>query len=416
MRHITTFMLVLVGCPVAASDVPPPRAKADVAALVRQLSSDDFVQREAATERLAALKADAVPTELLSALKSPDPEVRERAKRAVAAIRERIALSPLPRAERFARRGQIDLSVAATVRSDYKADAPRLWESAFKLGFRAVENSGMKGDRLPTCPALSKDFPTFHKSSPYVQFLRTDERYAPKGSVENYHRMILASGVSVSEAFYGLCVIVSHGHIDTKKHISQSLVLATGDVTSEFAINDSVVICDGDVRVNGKVTKSLIIARGSISIKGDVRASTLAAGKIVRHGTIPAPPILSPGITPDDREGDKFKLADFEQNIRVEVKEKQINPLGVAFFELRQIGLDVKAADGTVQVMGVAPGKSCEDAGLKVGDVILDVGGKKPADAESLRWLLRDALAVGDAAVKVRRGKEALVVTVSLPE
>jgi S1-C subfamily serine protease len=51
-----------------------------------------------------------------------------------------------------------------------------------------------------------------------------------------------------------------------------------------------------------------------------------------------------------------------------------------------------------------------------VGDIIAEVNGKKPEAAESLRRLLRDALAVGDATVKLNRGGKSVTVKVSLPE
>ena len=117
---------------------PPPREVVDVAALVKQLGSEDFAERERATARLSTLNVDEVPPELLAALKSDNPEIRQRAAKAVKALREHIALLPLPRAERFAKRGRIDLFVASTA-GDYKADDPRVWEPAMELGRAAVE-------------------------------------------------------------------------------------------------------------------------------------------------------------------------------------------------------------------------------------------------------------------------------------
>lgn len=112
----------------------------------------------------------------------------------------------------------------------------------------------------------------------------------------------------------------------------------------------------------------------------------------------------------------KFALQDFE-GIRVEVWEKESNPLGfITFFELRRIGLEVKTAKGAVKGAAVKAGLPSETAGLKVGDTILDVNGKKPADAESLRRLLRDALAIGDATGKLQRGDKTVTVKLSLPE
>jgi hypothetical protein len=48
--------------------------------------------------------------------------------------------------------------------------------------------------------------------------------------------------------------------------------------------------------------------------------------------------------------------------------------------------------------------------------VVDGVNGSKPDSAESLRRLLRDALAVGDATVTVRRGDKVEKLRVVLPE
>ena len=90
MNRFSASGLLLVSCWVGfASDAPPPREVVDVAALVRQLGSADFNEREAASDQLAALRVGEPPAELLAALKSSDPEVRDRAAKAVAAIRAR---------------------------------------------------------------------------------------------------------------------------------------------------------------------------------------------------------------------------------------------------------------------------------------------------------------------------------------
>ena len=53
---------------------------------------------------------------------------------------------------------------------------------------------------------------------------------------------------------------------------------------------------------------------------------------------------------------------------------------------------------------------------MKVGDVVAAVNGTKPDSAESLRRLLRDALALGDATVTLKRGDTTETVKVSLPD
>src|SRR5262249_40164279 len=98
-------------------------------------------------------------------------------------------------------------------------------------------------------------------------------------------------------------------------------------------------------------------------------------------------------------------------------KENETSPLGfIKFFELSQVGLGVKAANSMVTVEATTAGSVSEKAGLKVGDTILEVNGKKPDSAESLRRLLRDALAVGDATVTLKRGEKTETVKIALPE
>lgn len=153
--------LGVILCAVLAAVGHPPQAPAprpvDVAALVRMLGSEDFGEREAAVKRLSTLSVAEVPVELLAALKSDNPEIRDRAAKAVKALREHIALAPeraaiarMPRAERFARRGQIDLYVASTAAGDANAkDDDRLWVPAFEAGLRAVEKAEMTGAASP---------------------------------------------------------------------------------------------------------------------------------------------------------------------------------------------------------------------------------------------------------------------------
>ena len=133
MRPLPACLLLAPAyCAALASDIPPPRP-VDVAAIVRRLGSEDFSQREEASRHLSTLSVDAPPPELLTARNSPNPEIRDRARRAVKALelhivreRERAELSRLPRSERFARRGQVDLYVASTAANKLKADDDRL--------------------------------------------------------------------------------------------------------------------------------------------------------------------------------------------------------------------------------------------------------------------------------------------------
>jgi hypothetical protein len=404
MNRLTTCLLVAAGLGAAlASDIPPPREVVDVAALVKQLGSENFAEREAATRRLSTLDVGEVPPELLAALESESPEIRERAAKAVKALRAHIASAPernaiarLPRGERFARRGQIDLYVASTAASDYKPDDPCLWEPALQVGRAAIKKADMTGDRLPQgCPGLLEDIAEYKKAHKPL-FTRVDEPYTKQQW--RIPEAIQAPAIVGGQGF-NRHVVAVRGPIQTGGS-QMSLILATGDIDSRDNISCSVVICDGDVRVGANVFKSLIVARGSISIKGTTSSNTLIAGGTVTVGKPRAP------------AGGGFEM--LERDI---VEEHATKALGyITFFELSAVGVEVKVAEKAVTVAKVAEGKAFAAAGVKVGDVVAEVNGKKPDSAESLRRLLRDALALGDATLTLKRGDKTATVKVSLPE
>jgi hypothetical protein len=409
---MTTGLLVAAACCAAlGSDIPSPREVADVPALVRQLGSEDFAEREEATKRLSTLDVDEVPPELLAALRSPNPEVRDRAAKAVRALREHImlnqeraAVAHLPRGERFAKLGRIDLFVASTAVSNYKADDDRLWIPAYELGVRAVEKAEMTGDRKPHGGATW--FATFriYRDKLPLRFVRSDEAVHRMEKAGIVYEAIQSAAISGSDPLYALGV--SRGPVSAGGIIG-SLVLATGDVTSGDEISNTVIICDGDVRVQGNVRTSLIVARGSISIKGTAHSSTLISGGTVTI-TIPPEPIRRVADPQFQKELDTRKVI---------IEEKVSKPLGyITFFELSTVGVEVKVADKAVTVAKVAEGQPFAKAGVKAGDVVSAVNGKKPDSAESLRRLLRDALALGDATVTLQRGDKSETVKVALPE
>ena len=138
---------------------PHPRV-IPIAELVKQLGSEDFNEREAATKRLSAMALDP-PPELLAAMKSDNQEVRDRATKAAQAMRSNLVATRLPRGLQFAERGHVDLYVAATTVWNLKPDDPRLWEPAEDLGRRLIEKAEMS--RKPQCPSSFKDFATYNR-------------------------------------------------------------------------------------------------------------------------------------------------------------------------------------------------------------------------------------------------------------
>jgi hypothetical protein len=304
----------------------------------------------------------------------------------------------LSRGKKFLKRGKVDLFVAATAGWKLKADDPRLWEPVVDLGRVLLRKGKMTGPRTPNgCPSSFEDYAALKRvvslsftrlNGPYTQ------RSQPEDGITFYKGGIQSRGVVADQGLW-YSVVASRGDVHLTSGISESVVFANGNVKAE-KIFKSIVVCDGDVEV-GPLTVALVIARGNITAKRGASASTLVAGgKITLHNQ-----------EKRNLDGGHF----------IVVEEKDAKPLGfVTFFELHQVGLEVKAADKAVSVAKVVAKSAAEKAGLKVGDAILEVGGKRPDSAESLRRLLRDALAVGDAAVKLRRGDQTLTAKMSLPE
>jgi hypothetical protein len=408
----------LVLCAAVAAGGEPAAAPAPrvipIAELVKQLGHADFEKREVATKRLSAMALDP-PPEVLAAARSDDPEVQRRAAQVVEAMRQNVVTSRLRRGERFAEQGRIDLFVAATAVWDLKADDDRLWVPAQDLGRRLLA----KNDRLinnnnrstaavarmiMNCPAAYPDLANYRKGhSP--RFTRIDEPYLCPDPQQDTPPVLIrseavhATGVTSPT---GICdgVIVSRGSVATQTAIQHSVLFVNGDVTAVTGLYNVVIVCDGDVNLtDDRISKAVIIARGNITSKlGATQADLIAGGKITL--------------------GKKYRESRTQFNVTFNtLKENEPNPLGfITFFELHRVGLKVKAADGAITVDAVTGGSASEKAGLKAGDAILEAAGKKPADAESLRRLLRDSLAIGDATVKLKRGNEILSVKLSLPD
>lgn len=404
-RPALALLLPAFALSLPASDIPPPRS-VDVAAIVRQLGSEDFAEREAASARLAALPVDEPPAELLAALKSSNPEVRNRAARVLKDMqdyRAARALRQLPPDKRFAAHGQIDLLVAATAALGPKVDDDRLWDPVLDLGRTLLTKAGMTGGRAPqSAPPTFESFVAYKKGY-NPRSIRFDGVYKRNpaelttGRIHDHFPEAVLAGCIEEPRSTGCSLILSCGPVSSGGFY-QSFVLANGDVQGEFGATSSVIISDGDVTFVDPIRNCLIIARGNVTFRQIAWRSTIICG----------------GKATIRRPAKEQRME--EEDIPV-IKEKEPNPLGfITFFELARVGLEAKTASGAVAVATVKGGSAGEKAGLKVGDAVLDVNGKKPTDAESLRRLLRDALAVGDATVKLKRGNETVTVKLSLPE
>ncbi|MCI0701574.1 MAG: PDZ domain-containing protein [Planctomycetia bacterium] len=425
--HVGAWLVAVVFVGIANGDpipVAPPPREVWIEELVRRLGSEDYQEREDATKKLASLNLPEPPLVLLRALESPSPEVRLRADEAIRAIRVRATNSMLKTGRAFASKGRIDLLVAATASWKLNAEDDRLWQPALDLASMVVKKAEFAWWPPAACPNGFGSVAGFRESF-HPRFIRSDqphqhEKLRRAGDPQSYYPSgIMTPGVSSP---LGLVdnIIVSRGDVGPVARIDYSVVYANGDVTVVGYLANTILICDGDVTIEDHISNALVVARGNIRAGSFATGSTLVVGGTIKCG-LPNPAekkvanVGKENLGPPPIKGMFVGRAD--KRFANVIEEKQTNPLGfITFFELSRIGLEVKVADGAVKVAAIAAGKPSEKAGVKVGDIILEVNGKKPTDAESLRRLLRDALAIADATVKLQRGDKTETLKVALPE
>jgi hypothetical protein len=301
----------------------------------------------------------------------------------------------------FSAKGWVDLFVAATKAWNLPADDDRLWQPPLDLAWVLVKKADFRwslavrpGRSFPRTMAEFRD-----RLKP--RFIRADQSYEQEKVLPTdvpsqvYPGGIMAPGVSSPWAL-GHNIVVSRGDVRTGGPLGDSIVFADGDVRVGTFLAATVLVCDGNVTVEDRVFGSLVIARGSIRVNGQsISDSTLVAGGTVRTGYRVIPP--DQGIVITEKEKIPFRF--------------------VTFFELAAVGVEAEAVAGDVWVSAVTDGKPFAKAGARAGDTVIGVNGRRPDSVESLRRLLRDALAVGDATVTVTRaGKvETLRVTLTDP-
>jgi hypothetical protein len=399
-RALSAIVFIPMAVSIAAGGEPPtapPPRLIPVTEWVKQLGSNDSRERDAAVERLSALTLDP-PPELLLLTKVGNPDIQKRASKIAQSMRWNVAATRLSRGQQFAEKGQIDLFVAATEIWDLKPEDPRLWVPAVDYGRQLIGKAEMKDYRKPhNCPSSFRDYVQYLElRSPL--FTRIDDKYIREGS--RHCEAIQARGVEIAGGIFDN-LIISRESVKTHSGIQQSVVFANGDVTAVTALTSVVIVCDGDVNLTTQYAEqALIIARGNITIGRAASASVLLAGGKVT--------------------GAKNSVNTSGLSFNV-VKENTTEMLGIKFFELSTLGFEVKLVDKNLELSEITSERKFFRAGLletgvKVGDVFVDVNGKKPDSPESLRRLFRDALAIGDATVKLKRGDKTMTVKVTLPE
>jgi hypothetical protein len=396
-----------------------PLTMSEVQRLIRDLGSDRFEVREAATKKLREM--DEAFSALNKARKSPDSEVRRRAAEILLALEHRRALRGLARAKVLSQTGRIVEAVdriAAGGKWDPKGDA---WDSLTRFADRVIEDTA---DYFPANGSFraNPDFPVgefrrfadrVHPKEICKRTIAIDARVHPPQFKKvdfdrrslyeaNFHLLLRGEEVSwlsdMPECGMITGILAASGDVQLVG-ARDSILIAGGDVKKVGYLFRSILVCDGDVELLRPPDKNcLIVARGKV---------TCASGK------------LSKCVV---HSGHSLRLLDGKT---IDLSDGTPDPLAfVKFFELADVGLT--AADQHPRQQPDAEGVLLKDVSkdspftsrLRAKDEVTAIDGTKVTSTENFRRLLRRKLAQGGPILTftVRRAKETLDVPISIKD
>jgi hypothetical protein len=380
-------------CGMAADDKAPPAPaekieKQEIEKLIKQLGSDDFDEREKATQKLAACD-DALP-QLREAAKSPDLEAQQRAEKLVRQIVHRQEERALQEMAADVNKGGIDrfIDLMAT-RKDYAT--PERFELAYKLAKAMAARASKVGGKESAAPELDLS---------RMKTLTTCPRTGPVGS-----KVILDGGagdMTVAQNSLLISADSLKGHITS---VSHCVLFINGDTKGFTGLDDSVVFCNGDVGWITGVNKSVIIVTGTF--KGSTTAADcfFHTTEFGRHtGSRNNVYVNMTQVTATSQEGNRFVQTDD-------------GPLQMfKMFDASYFGVEMGKGEDGLKVKAVRDGTPFAKAGFEKGDLLVGSDNGPIASAEEFRRFLRRQGAGDTATFKVQRGDKVVELKVEFTD
>ena len=244
-RFSITLLVVVAVAMVLGADDPTSAKKTPEAVLklIRQLGSEEFDEREAASRELAQL--DELPEELLRAAESDDAEVARRATAAVRVVRVRAGDKDF--AAKVARLDHIKLDrlIALLVA---KPDDKGAWESVQLLADEVREQADRSGER------------EFGKIDLDVAAMPT---WDGSDARARRTRIVLGKEKPNLIALDG-CVVVCSGPMPEVGSLRNSVVLIDGDFKGVAVMSNCLLVVRGDIGRLTNAANSVIVATGDI--------------------------------------------------------------------------------------------------------------------------------------------------------
>lgn len=391
----------------------------EISRLIDDLGSDNFEVREKAAHRLAEMEdAEAA---LREAQKSKDLEIRHRVKIILLALERRRALRGLARAHVLGKTGRAVEAVDRLVKWGSWDTTGKGWDSLTQFARKATDDTasyfpaGGRVWKFPKFPA--GDFQRYAKAA------LPREVPARKIDVEIKRRPRNEEELATLKFFRGTKLFRAE-EISIKSSKAEpcfyaSIIAASGNIRLPCAY-DSLIVAGENIKLIGLQPNNLVICDGDIEFQWPNRDDKnviltdyciiVARGKAIPPGKFPK--CLA-------RIGHTLHLPDGKI---VDLRDGTPDPLAfVKFFELADVG--ISAEDRPPREKSDTPGALLKDvkkdspfaSGLRVGDRIIAIEGKKTPTTEILRRTLRRQLAEDEPTITFTVQRSGKTMAVSVP-
>lgn len=376
------------------SSQPSSDDKAAIRRLIDRLGSDDFRVREEATRKLKALGEKALP-QVEKAVQSADAEVRRRAQRIAAHLREQKRQRVLREILAEASFRPIDRAIERmAMRAEF--DKPENWERFIRLADAMTQRASQLGGKRWTLPDVDfRKFPTI-SDGPEGGLLRRQLRVDSK---------IRLDGCGHIFTSIHRCFLVSSGTIPRFRMLTESIVFVNGDLLGCSAISNSFVFCNGDIGRVAAIRDSVILATGDIQGSSNSENSFFQVKSVMRQRIARGNVYLNL---------DEVRCA---RSVNNQFPRSKKGPLQIVkFFDPSALGIAFSQSGEQVRIVKVREGEAFARASLRAGDVVLRADTNEISSAEELRKFLRCRLPGEEFVLTVRRGKKIVETKVKLKD
>jgi PDZ domain len=388
--------------PEAGAPAARPASASEIERLIAQLGSGRHAEREQAAAALVKAGRKALPF-LEKAADAKDPEVQRRAK----AVQQKVLMQV----------------VQALVGDGVDQFAERL----LLKGRNASEEDW--ANLLLVAQAVSSLNPHPRTRGPWRVDKLVDKLMRKpvltdgfkKDAVFSRDRVVAGRVIPVKDAVASVIVCEGAGAI---RRMDKSVLFVQGDLRITVELLDCIVICDGDILVDDThaVGNCVLLARGAVRLRRANMCVVGAGGPVSVAGGFGGTIRAGGLVTVESLGGSvetaaEAKIGRQTKTSTVNANQKGLAPLGgFRFFDPARLGIETAAADGSLRVSKVQAGTPFARAGLKAGDVLVELDKVRVASPDEFRRGLRRGTVVGHATFSVRRGGELHEVKVNLAD